>query len=117
MSLQEKLAALVAEQHRAQAQALLMAAPKLRATDCLQAVLQRAGVEAVSELQFTGSAITARVQALGDERAVARALVTAGVPFERFQVRGLTSVHYDCEVDSYTVTVLVLPLVEERVAA
>jgi hypothetical protein len=108
-TLTERMASTLAVMHRDAALALLNSAPKIRAAETLEQLLQMSGFDASAFGHLTGASCLVQVYVDADPKAIARTLAEAGIYFDRHRtVRGEgATAHFDCSVHSYNVTLLV----------
>ena len=117
MSLSERIAERAALQHRAQAHAMMMAGPKIRACEHLERRLREAGIEASAEGDLVGGAPVVHVLAYGDPSHVVDVLCAHSLFFDRHQVPGFGGIHYDVSVGGYNTTLIVIDSVLAREVA
>lgn len=111
-TLSEKIANVVAIDMHQRAMALIHAGPKIRACEYLETKLRQNGIEAhaVGDVSLrNGAAISVHVVAQAPEAAVMDALFAHDVFFNRVRVKGQDCVHFDCNIGSYTVVLLLHP--------
>ncbi len=108
-TLTERMASALAVMHRDAALNLLNAAPKIRAAETLEQLLQMAGFTANAFGHLTGQSCLVQVYVDGDPKDIARLLAESGIYFDRHRCQKGEGavVHFDCSVHSYNVTLLV----------
>lgn len=110
--LSEKIANAVAVDMHMRAMALINAGPRIRAAEYLETKLRDAGLaaEAVGEVALHNAiAVQVHVLVRASEAEVVDALLAHNIFFDRHVVRGQIAAHYDCNVGSYNVAMLVTP--------
>ena len=117
-SLSQRISQTIATDAYHRTMALINAGPRIRAAEYLETRLQEAGLraKAVGNINLhNGCHITTHVVCEAAERDVATAMLAHDIAFDRTTVRGQTAVHYDCNIDTYNVSLLVMPLAPEAV--
>jgi hypothetical protein len=116
--LSEKIANVVAIDMHHRAMALINAGPKIRAAEYLETRLRESGIEAhaVGDVsQHNALTISVHVVAAAPEAHLMDALFAHDVFFNRVKVRGQDVIHFDCNIGSYTVVLLLHPTEVVRV--
>ena len=119
-TLSEKISHAIAVDMHHRAMALIKAGPKVRAAEYLEERLRNFGIhaEAQGEVDLAnGPAVRVHVVAAAEPRRVGEALAAIGCYYETMSVRGQLAQHFDAHVSGQSVSLLVTPVAELRVAA
>ena len=110
-SLSERISNTIASDMYQRAMAMINSGPKIRAAEYLEARLQAAGLNAQA-MGHVGlhNAVTISVHVVchAAEHEVADVMMAHDIPFDRTIVRGQEAVHFDCNVGSYNIVLLVM---------
>jgi hypothetical protein len=89
--------------------ALYHAAPRIRAAESLEDWLRDVGVDAQAHGRLGQNFCAVQVIAQGKESLITDTLCRHNVTFDRSIIKGEPGAHYDCNIGTYTVRLIVLP--------
>lgn len=113
MSLMEELAGEMALDTQRKTLLLMTAGGRIRMAEYLEALLRRAGLYAKAVARTASDAISVHVTVYAAADKVADVLCERDIYFDVSKAPGTQTMHFDCNVGSYNVILLVLPPVDQ----
>ena len=112
MSLMEELAGEMALETQRKTLAMMAAGGRIRMAEFLEAKLNAGGLYAKACGALVGGVVSVHVTVYAAADRVADVLCQHDVYFDVSKTPGMAAIHFDCNVGSYNIIVLVLPPVD-----